>query len=124
MARPVLGVMSCASTCTKRRLGVKRPVFSGGSYLCEGATTTTRNKFSSGVRERAVRMVGEHRADYGSECAAMTSIAGKIGCTAALAANVRDRLKLLERELKELRWANEILTIAQRVPSVTTRSRS
>jgi transposase-like protein len=27
----------------------------------------TRNKFSPEVRERAVRMVGEHRADYGSE---------------------------------------------------------
>ena len=37
------------------------------------------NKFSPEVRERAVRMVGEHRADYGSEWAAMTSIAGKIG---------------------------------------------
>ena len=32
---------------------------------------TTRNKFSPEVRERAVRMVGEHRADYGSEWAAM-----------------------------------------------------
>ena len=89
--------------------------------------STTRNKFSPEVRERAVRMVGEHRADYGSEWAAMTSIAAKIGCTAetlrrwcreeasrrvgpaALAANDRDRLKLLEREVKELRRANEIL---------------
>jgi transposase-like protein len=26
----------------------------------------TRNKFSPEVRDRAVRMVGEHRADYGS----------------------------------------------------------
>ena len=43
---------------------------------------TTRNKFSPEVRERAVRMVGEHRADYGSEWAAMTSIAAKLGCTA------------------------------------------
>jgi len=72
---------------------------------------TTRSKFSPEVRERAVWMVGEHQADYGSEWAAMTSIAGKIGCTAetlrrwcreessrrsgpaALAANDRDRLK-------------------------------
>jgi transposase-like protein len=44
--------------------------------------SNARNKFSPEVRERAVRMVGEHRADYGSEWAAMTSIAGKIGCTA------------------------------------------
>jgi transposase-like protein len=84
-----------------------------------------RNKFSPEVRERAVRMVGEHRADYGSEWEAMTSIAGKIGCTAetlrrwcreeaslrtapaALAADDKARLKLLEREVKELRRANE-----------------
>jgi len=89
--------------------------------------SNTRNKFSAEVRDRAVRLVDEHRADYGSEWAAMTSIAGKIGCTAetlrrwcseeasrragpaALAANDRDRLKLLEREVKELRRANEIL---------------
>ena len=44
--------------------------------------TKTTNKFSPEVRERAVRMVGEHRADYPSEWSAMTSIAGKIGCTA------------------------------------------
>jgi transposase-like protein len=72
-------------------------------------------------------MVGEHRADYGSEWEAMTSIASKIGCTAetlrrwcreaagrragpvALSADERDRLKLLEREVRELRRANEIL---------------
>ena len=35
----------------------------------------TTNKFSPEVRERAVRMVDEHRAGYGSEWAAMTSIA-------------------------------------------------
>jgi transposase-like protein len=87
----------------------------------------TRNRFSPEVRERAVRMVGEHRADYGSEWEAMTSIAAKIGCTAetlrrwcrsaggrrsepmALTGDERDRLKLLEREVKELRRANEIL---------------
>jgi transposase-like protein len=89
--------------------------------------TTRRSKFSPEVRERAVRMVGEHRADYGSEWEAMTSIAGKIGCTAeslrrwcreeasrrtapaALAADDKARLKLLEREVRELRRANEIL---------------
>ena len=41
-----------------------------------------RNRFSPEVRERAVRMVSEHRAEYGSEWEAMTSIASKIGCTA------------------------------------------
>ena len=43
---------------------------------------TIGTKFSPEVRERAVRMVEEHRGDYPSEWAAITSIAGKIGCTA------------------------------------------
>lgn len=78
-------------------------------------------------RDRAVRMVDEHRGDYPSEWAAMTSIAGKVGCTtetlrrwcreeasrragpAAQAVSERDRVKALEREVKELRRANEIL---------------
>jgi len=86
----------------------------------------TRNKFSPEFRDRAVRMVEEHRGDYPSEWAAMTSIAGKVGCTtetlrrwcreeasrragpAAQAASDRDRVKALEREVKELRRANEI----------------
>lgn len=42
----------------------------------------TRNRFSPEVRERAVRMVGEHRADCDSEWEAMTSIASKVDCTA------------------------------------------
>lgn len=89
--------------------------------------SNTRNKFSPEFRERAVRMVEEHRGDYASEWATIASIAGKVGCTtetlrrwcreearrragpAALAANDRDRLKALEREVKELRRANEIL---------------
>jgi transposase-like protein len=83
--------------------------------------SATRNKFSPEFRDRAVRMVDEHRGDYPSEWAAMTSIAGKVGCTTETlrrwcreeasrrAANDRERLKLLEREVKELRRANEIL---------------
>lgn len=88
---------------------------------------TTGSKFSPEVRDRAVRMVEEHRGDYASEWAAINSIAGKIGCTAetlrrwrrqeasrrtgpaAFAADDRIRLKQLEREVKELRRANEIL---------------
>lgn len=87
----------------------------------------TTNKFSPEVRERAVRMVGEHWVDHASEWEAITLIAGKIGCTAetlrrwcrddasrragpaAQAADDRERLRLLEREVKELRRANEIL---------------
>ena len=41
---------------------------------------TKSNKFSPEVRERAVRMVQEHRADYPSLWAAIESIAPKIGC--------------------------------------------
>jgi transposase-like protein len=39
----------------------------------------TRNGFSPEIRDRAVRMVGEHRADCGSEWETITSIASKIG---------------------------------------------
>ena len=90
-------------------------------------TSKTTNKFSPEVRERAVRMVAEQRAEYGSEWEVMKSIAAKIGCSletlrrwcreeasrragpAAQAASDRDRVKALEREVKELRRANEIL---------------
>jgi len=43
--------------------------------------SATRTKFAPEFRDRAVRMVHEHRGDYPSEWAAMTSIAGKVGCT-------------------------------------------
>ena len=88
------------------------------------------NKFSPEVRERAVRMVQEHRGEYPSLWAAVESIAPKIGCvpqtllewvkrvevdsgtregvTSAEAQRVKD----LEREVKELRRANEILKLA------------
>lgn len=45
--------------------------------------SATRNKFSPEFRDRAVRMVEEHRGDYPSEWAAMSSIAAKVGCTTA-----------------------------------------
>jgi transposase len=87
------------------------------------------NKFSPEVRERAVRMVQEHRGEYPSLWAAIESIAPKIGCvpqtlnewvkrdeidTGARAGVTSDtqRLKELERENKELRRANEILKLA------------
>jgi len=87
-------------------------------------------KFSPEVRERAVRMVQEHRAEYPSQWAAIESIAGKIGCVPQtlhtwvrqheVDAGQRDgvttadaqRMKDLERENRELRKANEILKLA------------
>ncbi len=87
-------------------------------------------KFSPEVRERAVRMVQEHRGDYPSLWAAVESIAPKIGCVPqtllewvkreevdagsreGLTSSERERLKQLERENKELRRANDILKAA------------
>lgn len=85
------------------------------------------NKFSPEVRERAVRLVREHRNEYPSQWAAITAVAPKLGCTAetlrgwmrqaerdagqrdSLTTAERERLKALERENRELRQANEIL---------------
>ena len=88
------------------------------------------NKFSPEVRERAVRMVQEHRDEYPSLWAAIESIAPKIGCVpqtlhewvkrvevdsgvrAGVTTSEAKRVKDLEREVKELRRANEILKLA------------
>jgi transposase len=88
------------------------------------------NKFSPEVRERAVRLVLEHRGEYPSLWAAVESIAPKIGCVpqtlvelvkrVVVDTGLRDgvttseaqRVKDLEREVKELRRANEILKVA------------
>jgi transposase len=90
-------------------------------------------KFSPEVVERAVRMVFEAKDQYPSQWAAIESIAGKIGCTAeTLRRWVRQaerdqglregattaeqqRVKELEREVRELRRANEILKLASAV---------
>ena len=92
--------------------------------------TDKTKKFSPEVRERAVRLVQEHRAEYPSLWAAVESIAPKIGCVPqtlldwvkrgevdsgqrdGLTGAERERLKQLERENKELRRANEILKTA------------
>ncbi|WP_439670756.1 IS3 family transposase [Cupriavidus necator] len=87
-------------------------------------------KFSPEVRERVVRMVFEHRGEHESQWAAVVSIAAKIGSTPQTLLNwvrqhERDsgqragtttaeaqRIKDLEREVRELRKANEILKLA------------
>ena len=40
------------------------------------------SRFSPEVRERAVRMVEEHREAHASEWAVLQSVAPKLGCTA------------------------------------------
>ena len=86
--------------------------------------------YSPEVRERAVRMVFDHRDEYTSQYEAIRSIAAKIGCSgetlrkwaglaerdqglrAGPSTDERDRIKALERENRELRRANEILKAA------------
>jgi len=85
------------------------------------------SRYSPEVRERAVRMVLEHRGEYDSQWAATRSIAGKIGCSAetlrkwirqaerdegrrpGLTTDEKQRLKDLERDNRELKRVNEIL---------------
>ena len=90
-------------------------------------TKKTSNRFSPEVRQRAVRMVLDHGGDHASQWAAIGSIAAKIGCTAetlrtwvrraerdraqrpGATTEERERIRALEREVRELRQANEIL---------------
>jgi len=88
------------------------------------------NKFSPEVRERAVRLVQEHRGEYPSLWATVESIAPKMGCVPStlldwvkqaevdsgsrpgVSTSETQHIKDLEREVKELRRANEILKLA------------
>jgi transposase-like protein len=90
-------------------------------------TKKTSNRFSPEVRQRAVRLVLDQGVDHASQWAAIGSIAGKIGCTAETlrtwvrqaerdagqragpTTEDRERIRALEREVRELRQANEIL---------------
>ncbi len=85
------------------------------------------SKYSPEFRERAMRMVHEHAAEYPSQWAAIQSIATKLGCSGetlrkwvrqaerdtgqrgGLTTDERQRLKELEREVRELTRVNEML---------------
>jgi transposase len=87
----------------------------------------TETRYSPEVRERAVRMVLGQQDQHESQWAAMVSIAAKIGCTTetlrrwvrrherdhglreGLTTAERERIRELEREVRELRQVNEIL---------------
>ena len=87
----------------------------------------SKRGFSAEFRQRAVRMVKEHREEHRSEWAAIQSIATKIGCMpetlrlwvrqserdrgerAGPTTDEREKIRALERENRELRQANEIL---------------
>lgn len=86
--------------------------------------------YSQEVKERAVRMVQMSRGEHPSLWAAVESISQKIGCRPqtllawvhkhevntgqrdGVSTAEHERIKALEREVRELRKANEILKLA------------
>jgi len=86
-----------------------------------------QSKFPAEMRERAVRLVFEQQEAHESQWATIVSIAEKMGCSAealrkwvrqterdaghrpGLTTSERERMKELEREVRELKRANEIL---------------
>jgi transposase len=88
------------------------------------------NRYPQELRDRAVRMVFDHRSEYSSEWAALTSLAEKFGMTPetlrhwvrhaevnsgrrpGITSSEQERIRNLEQENRELRRANEILKAA------------
>jgi transposase len=88
---------------------------------------TRQGRYPQELRERAVRMVFEHQDEHPWQWAAICSIAAKFGIShetlrnwvrraevdeglrPGLTSDERERLQALEREVRELRRANEIL---------------
>lgn len=90
-------------------------------------TKTPRPQYTPELRERAVRMVREHRKDHPSLWATIEALAPMFGCAPqtlnewvkkaetdagvrpGLTSDERAKMKAMEREIKQLRQANEIL---------------
>jgi transposase len=89
------------------------------------------SSYSPEIRERAVRLVAESKAEYGSEFEAIKSVASKLGIGSAetlrkwvrrsevdagqrpgVTSEESEQLRALKRENAELRRANEILKSA------------
>ena len=88
------------------------------------------SRFSSEVKERAIRLVYEQQKEVESQWAAIRSVTSKIGCSPetlrhwirrdeidtgkreGLTIHERERMKQLEKEYRELKKANEILRLA------------
>src|SRR5215208_2946426 len=91
---------------------------------------TRSTRYPPELRERAIRLVREHRSEHPSEWAAIQSVAAKLGMTPetlrlwlrrdevdrhqrpGVTSAERERIRELERENRELRRANEILKAA------------
>ena len=87
---------------------------------------TKATRYPPELRERAMRLVREHRDEHPWVWAAIESIAKKRGMTPetlrmwlrrdavdhgqrpGVTSSERERVRALEREVRELRWANEI----------------
>ena len=90
-------------------------------------TQKAAKQFSPELRERAVRMVQDREREGGTQWESVGAIAAKIGCSRETlrrwvrqgewdagerpgpTTDERERLRALEREVRELRQANEIL---------------
>ena len=124
--------MAKMDEATRKRVRAGRLFDAGGQDARAGGQRRGRGSADSVhmVQERAVRMVFDVKDQYPSQWAAIESIASKIGCTGETlrkwvrqgerdsgmrpgpTTTEQQRIKELEREVRELRKTNEILKLA------------